>query len=172
MSRFTYSLIDEAGVRGTVPIFVDHATTLTQANLAAQAVVIGTMLDAITGAKIERVQVNFDVALDGGWKASAVSGIDMEQGLLLAWNIGTGPYQDNIAIPCLRDTLIVDGRPVLTAAGAIDNFRQAVESQTGLTGTEIKTKLLDTLGSMVSAAVTFRGKRKQRKAVSQIKNPA
>lgn len=172
MSLFSYSLIDEAGVRGTVPIFVDHATSLTQANLAAQAVVIGSMIDAITGAKIERVKVSFDVALDGGWKASAVSGIDMEQGLLMSWNIGTGPYQDAIAIGALRDTLIVDGRPVLTAAGAIDNFRQAVESQTGLTGIEIKTKLLDTLGTLVSAAVSFRNKRKQRKAVSKISNPA
>ena len=172
MSIFTYSLIDEAGVRGTVPVFVNHATSLTVAQLAIQAVAIGTLIDAITGAVIEDVTMSMHVIPDAGWKDTAVSAVDMEQCLLLSFQIGTSAYSDAYVIPALRDTLIEAGRPVLTAAGAIDDFRQAVTAGTGLTDLTIETKMLSDLTELVSAAVTFRTKRKNRKAVSKIVNPA
>jgi len=172
MSVFTYSLIDEAGVRGSVPVFVDHATTLTVAQLAIQAVAIGNLIDAITGAVIEDVAMTLHVVPDAGWKSTAIANVDMEQCLLLSFQIGSTFYSDSYVIPALRDTLIVDGRPVLTATEAIDDFRQAVTAGTGLTDLTIETKLLDSLTDLVSAAVTFRSKRKNRKAVSKIVNPA
>lgn len=168
MSILSYGLKDDAGVRGSATFFLDHATSLTVADLAVQAIAIGGMVDAITGAEIETVTLSLLITPDAGWKAAPVSGIDMEQNLLLNFQIGTTSYSDAVNVPALRDTLIVDGRPVLTAAGPIDDLRQAIEAGTGLTGVTIKTKLLDALTALQSAAVTFRSKRKSRKAVSKV----
>jgi hypothetical protein len=168
MSVLSFGLKDTAGVRGSSTFFLDHATSLTAAQLATQAVVIGGMVDAITAAEIETVSLTLNIVPDAGWKAAPVADADMEQNLLLSFTIGDGPYSDAINVPGLRDTLIVDGRPVLTASGAIDDLRQAIESGTGLTGVTIETKLLDALTALVSAAVTFRSKRKSRKAVSKV----
>lgn len=171
MSVLSFGLKDAAGVRGSATFFLDHATSLTAADLATQAIVIGGMVDAISAAEIETVSLTLNIVPDAGWKATPVANVDMEQNLLLSFQIGSGPYSDAVNVPALRDTLIVDGRPVLTAAGAIDNLRQAVEAGTGLTGVTIETKLLDALTALVSAAVTFRSKRKARKAVSKVVIP-
>jgi hypothetical protein len=168
MSILSFGLKDDAGVRGTATLFLDHATSLTVAQLAVQAIAIGSMIDAITAAEIETVSLTLLITPDAGWKASPVADVDMEQNLLLSFQIGATPYSDAVNVPALRDTLIVDGRPVLTASGAIDDLRQAVSAGTGLTGVTIETKLLDAMTDLQSAAVTFRSKRKGRKAVSKV----
>jgi len=164
---FSYSLQDAAGVKGTTDIYVAYdAATETVSALLGAAAAYGGLLDAVTAAKITEFNIKINALPDPSWKSAAIANVDMEQTLLENFSIEDSQYVQAIDIPCLRDTLIVNGRPVI-ASGAIAALNAAITSTVG-TGVAAQSKFLLNLVALVDAAVTFRKRKRGRKAVSQV----
>lgn len=166
---FSYSLEDAAGVTASAYVFVAYdAITETVAALLGAASDLGGLIDAVTGMKITDFNVNINGLPDPAWKAAAIANIDAEQTLLLNLSIVDTVYTQEFDLPGLRDTLIVNGRPVLTDGAAIDNLVEALTGETGLGTVSVNSKFLLDLTGLVSAAVTFRKHKKKRKSVSYV----
>lgn len=167
-SIFTYSLEDIAGVKGSHQIFVSYDAALeTVSAVLAAAAVYGGLLDAVTGAQITGFDVKVNALPDPSWKSAPIANIDMEQTLLETFDVYDTTLGYGIDVPALRDTLIVAGRPVI-ASGAIAALNAALVAPFAAGYSAQNPFLLD-LTALRDAAVTFRSKRKGRKAVSKVR---
>lgn len=167
---FSYSLKDAAGVKGSTDVYVAYdAATETIAALLGAAAAYGGLLDAVTAAKITGFSLHIPALPDPTWKGAAIANVDMEQTLLENMDILDSIYAQSIDIPCLRDTLIVGGRPVLTAGGPIALLNAALIAP-GVIGTGVaaQSKFLENLTALRDAQVTFRKRKSGRRAVSKI----
>jgi hypothetical protein len=163
---FSYTVRAEGNVKSTVDIYMAYdAATETVASLLGAAAAFGGLIDAITGGVIEKFNILIPALPDPSWKDTVVADINSEKSLLLNFAVTDSIYPEPIVIPAVLGTLIdSDGKPILTAAGAIDNFAQLVHTGSGAIYPNNKF-LVDLLG-LRDASVSFR-KRKGSKAKSK-----
>ena len=123
---FTYQ--DDDGVKASAPIYVSYNGAVeTVDGLIGVWLALGGLLDLVSGAKIISGSISIPLAADAGWKATPIEGQSVSDVLELKFSNDDTIYTDTIVVPAVRDTLIVDGRPDLTASGAIDDLATELE---------------------------------------------
>lgn len=162
---FTYQ--DDDGVKASAPVYVSYNGALeTVDGLIGVWVALGALLDLVSGAVILSGAISIPLsgaAANVGWKQAPLVGHSVSDTLNLVFSNDDTIYGDTVVIPAVRDTLISDGRPVLTAAGAIDNLAQE------LAGNFTNGFYVNDGGSDLIALVkAFQGVRKHRRQLSAV----
>jgi len=122
---------------------------------------LGALLDAVTGAAIRKGSVNIPLSPDVAWKTTPIAGHSVSDTLNLRFGNAATIYKDTYVIPALRDTLVADGGPILTAAGAIDDVAQKI--LTGFTNANYVNESGDGLNVFDAG---FQGVRKHRQQLT------
>jgi hypothetical protein len=153
---FSYSIKDENGDPATTDLFVSYdAATETVAALLGAAAAYGGLIDAVTGGKITEFNVKINALPDPAWKAAAIADSDIQKSLLTNFNVTDTKYPQEVLIPALKGTLVgTDGKPILTAGGAIKALTDGLVAPSG--GVSVQNKFLLDLTSLRDAAVSFR----------------
>lgn len=130
----SFSIEDRDGDNSTVIIFLDSTFTLAQ--YAGFVTNFAPLLDAVTQGKIVSATLNMDMTLPGGLKASATSTAENQVGGL--WTMATpARYKHGIRVPALVDSLFVGKNVNYSAAGAAQNFTNAITGGVDVSGTQI-----------------------------------
>lgn len=156
----SYTMQDNDRVKASAPFYVSYDGALeTVDGLIGVWLALGTLIDAVTGARIINGSITIPLAADAGWKATPISGQSVSDTLNLSFSNDDTIYRDTFAIPAVRDTLInAQGQPILTAAGAIDNLADE------LAGSFTNGYYVNPTGSDLIALVeAFQGVRKHRR---------
>lgn len=158
-SVFSYTLLDNDGVKASAPFYVSYNGAVETVDaLVATWLSLGALIDAVTGAEIISGSISIPLAKDAGWKATPITGQSVSDTLNLSFSNDDTIYTDTFIVPAVRDTLIVDGRPVVTSGSAIDNLADA------LAASFTNGFYVNSGGSDLIALLTaFQGVRKHRK---------
>lgn len=158
-SVFSYTLLDNDGVKASAPFYVSYNGAVETVDaLVATWLSLGALIDAVTGAEIISGSISIPLAKDASWKATPITGQSVSDTLNLSFSNDDTIYTDTFIVPAVRDTLIVDGRPVVTSGGAIGNLAGA------LAASFTNGFYVNSGGSDLIALLTaFQGVRKHRK---------
>lgn len=116
----SYTIRDDDGVRSSAPFYVSYNGAIeTVDGLIGVWLQIGGLIDAITGGVVESGHIQIPLAADVSWKDTPLAGHSVSDTLNLAFSNDDTIYRDTFIVPALRDSLVIDGRPDLTPAGAI-----------------------------------------------------
>lgn len=164
----SYTIRDNDGVRASAPFYVSYNGTIeTVDGLIGVWLQIGGLIDLVSGGVIESGHVMIPLAADATWKDTPLDGHSVSDTLNLAFSNDDTIYRDTFVVPALRDSLVVDGRPDLTPAGAIMDLADE------LAGSFTNGFYVNTTGSDLIALIeAFQGVRKHRrnlKAVSTVR---
>jgi hypothetical protein len=130
----SFSIEDRDGDNNTVVVFVDNTFTLAQYQGFVTA--FAPLLDGVTNGKVVSATLNMEMTLPGGLKASATSGAENQVGGL--WTLATpARYKHGIRVPALVDSLFVGKNVNYSAAGAAQNFTNALTGGVDVSGTQI-----------------------------------
>lgn len=159
---FSYTIADENGDTATSDLYVAYdAATETVASLLGAAAAFGGLIDAVTAGKIVEFNVKINALPDPAWKAAAIADSDIQKTLLENFVAADTKYPQDFTVPALRGTLVgTDGKPILTAGGAIALLNAAIVVGSGAVFPNNKF-LLD-LTALRDAAVTFRKRKGSR----------
>lgn len=159
-AQFSFSLIDFAGVRGSmfVDANIDSATTVD--NLAIQANGLAALVDSVTGAKILETRVTL-ITTPVGLKANPVVGADLEKTLLINFNSTGTRYAYGVDIPGVNPAKLTGDRPDPTQADIAALIA-------ALIGGNYTNAALQALGVARDLAVTFRKRRRALERVSMV----
>jgi hypothetical protein len=155
---------DDDGVKASTPVYVSYDGALETVDaLIGVWLALGALMDAVTGAQIINGSITIPLAADAGWKAAPIVGQSVSDTLNLSFSNDDTIYLDTVVVPAVRDTLIVDGRPVLTAAGAIDNLADEIA------GSFTNGFYVNAAGGDLIALIkAFQGVRKHRRQLSAV----
>ena len=165
---FTYTILDANGVKASAPFYFIAASAATQAEIAADWVTLGTLIDAVSGGVIIGGGVKRAFLPDAGWKTSPVAGSDVSDVLNLNYSNVTDIYKFGLIVPMLREALVADGRPII-ASGAIktlSDYLLAGETTPALVFTNTGG---NDLAALVDAFQSDRKHRRQLKAASTVR---
>jgi hypothetical protein len=159
---FSYTIRDNDGVKASAPFYVSYDGAVeTFDGLIGEWLVLGALLDAVTGGVIEGGQILVPLDADGAWKTTPLTGHSVSDTL----NLNLGNDEDIRAfgevVPALRDTLVSGGRPIVTAGDAIQLLVAALIG--GFTNGNFSTSWGAGLSSWIDA---FQGVRKHRKQLT------
>lgn len=156
---FSFTTLDGNGVKAQAPFYASYNGALETVDaLVGEWLALGALYDAVSGGVILKGSITIPVAPDGGWKSSPVAGSDNSDVLGLTLNNVDDLNAYLATVNMLRTALISGGKPVLTAAGAIDDLVQALIG--GFTNGEFVNKAGSHLSTLRSA---FQADRKHRK---------
>lgn len=156
----SFTIQDDNGVKASAPFYASYDGAVeTVDGLIGEWLVLGALLDAVTGGRIINGSITIPLAADAGWKAAPINGDGVEQTLGLSFSNDDTIYDDTFTIPALRETLVdSQGKPITTAAGAIDNLADA------LAGSWTNGYFVNSAGSDLIALVkAFQATRKHRR---------
>jgi len=169
-TKFSYTIQDNDGVKATALVYVSYNGAVgTVDALIGTWLSLGGLIDAVTGGEILSGSITIPLAPDAAWKDTPLTGQSVSDVLTMNFSNDDTIYQDGVTIPALRDTLVVDGRPVLTPAGAIDTLADAIAGSftNGYYVNENGSDLI----ALISAFQAVRKHRKQLKARSTVVVP-
>jgi hypothetical protein len=99
--------------------------------------------------------VKINALPDPAWKSTVAADIDNQKTLLLNFNVTDTKYPQEVAVPAVKGSLIgVDGKPILTAGGAIKALVDGLAAPSG--GVSVQNKFLLDITTLRDAGVTFR----------------
>jgi hypothetical protein len=158
----SFTIRDNDGVKASAPFYVSYDGAVeTVDGLVGEWLVLGGLVDAVTGGVIEGGQITVPLSPDGSWKTTPLAGHSVSDTL----NVNLGNEEDirlfGEVVPAVRDSLIVGGRPVVTVSGAISNLVVALISS--FTNGHFVTSWGADLSTWVDA---FQGVRKHRKQLN------
>lgn len=117
----SYTVRDNDNVKASTPIYVSYNGALETVDaLIGVWLAVGGLIDAVTGGVIEDGHIKIPLSADASWKTTPLAGHSVSDTLGLAFSNDDTIYRDTIIVPAVRDSLIVAGRPVTTAGGAIE----------------------------------------------------
>lgn len=116
------SLSDYRGRNASVIVRVPDSETVDEAVAYAQAMV--QELDAITGARVESVDIIVPVTVTG-IKTGAVADVANENGANFNYSLQSSPYSETIRIPAILPALLA-GDSVNTANADVNAFNVAI----------------------------------------------
>jgi hypothetical protein len=158
----SFTIQDDDGVKASTPIYISYDGAVeTVDGLIGVWLAMGELLDAVTGGVIVSGAVTIPLAKDAAWKSSPIAGQSVSDTLNLSFSNDDTIYLDTVVVPAVRDTLIVDGRPVLTPGGAIDDLASE------LAGSFTNGYYVNPAGSDLIALIkAFQGVRKHRRQLA------
>lgn len=156
--RFGATIVDELGTEASTNAYVLADTSQTAAQIATAAQAWASALDGVTAGQITGVRASIPVPLPGGIKATPDAGSRVEQTAVVNLRAGTTPRRWGIAIPGVKDALIVAGK--LNLADVLVTTLTGLLQGATLAGTYI-TPYGNALGAIVDAVLSFRKRRKQ-----------
>lgn len=163
----SYTIQDNDGVKASAPFYrgIADPGEMDLEAISAEWTAFGTKLDAVTGGQIIGGHILVPLMPDGGWKASPLTGQSVSDTLNMNFSVAENQYLWGLIVPALRDTLVVDGRPVI-ATGAIATLITALT--TGITGELSTNNVGFDLVALVNAFQGVRKHRRQLKANSNV----
>lgn len=167
-SIYSYTILDDNGVKATAPFYYIAAagSTLTQQN--AEWVALGALLDAVTGGVIIGGHVSTPLPPDAGWKDTPVAGSDVSDVLNLNYANLSNLYKFGLIVPMLRTALISGGRPII-ASGAIKDLSDHILAGTVTPALAYTNTGGNDLSALVDAFQSDRKHRRQLKANSTVR---
>jgi len=127
-TKLSYTIQDEDGVRANMIVFASYDGAVeTVDGLIGEWLALGALVDNVTGGQIISGHVLIPLKADDTWKDAPIAGDKVYDSLGLVMKNEDTIYTDTITVPALRETLVTDGRPVLTEGGAIDLLSDAIE---------------------------------------------
>lgn len=158
-TKLSYTIQDNDGVKASTLIYVSYNGALETVDaLLGVWLEIGGLLDDVTGGEIIDGSITIPLAADASWKTAPIAGQSVSDVLELKYSNDDTIYTDTVVVPALRDTLVVDGRPVLTSGGAIDLLSDE------LVGSFTNGFYVNSAGSDLIALIeAFQGVRKHRR---------
>lgn len=170
---YSYTIKDFNGLEATHLIYVAFdAATETVGALVGNIAAYGGGLDAVTAGKIVDCRIIIDVAPDPSWKATPITGIPIEETLLMNFNQANSKYAQSYDIPAVRDTMFDSaGRPIITSGALQALITQITNQTTGIGGSSTvfaQSKFSNALQSLRDALKSFRKHRRRRNAKSTV----
>lgn len=156
----SYTIQDDNGVKASALFYASYNGALETVDaLVGEWLVLGGLLDAVTGGRILEGHIKIPLAADASWKTTPINGDGVEQTLGLTFSNDDTIYGDTFNVPALRETLVdSQGKPIVTAAGAIDALADAVA------GSFTNGFFVNSAGSDLIALISaFQATRKQRR---------
>jgi len=158
-TKLSFTVRDNDGVKASMLAYVSYNGAVeTVDGLIGVWLALGALVDLVTGGVIEDGQITIPLEADASWKTTPITGQSVSDVLELKFSNDDTIYTDAVVVPALRDTLVSDGRPILTSGGAIDNLADA------LAGSFTNGYYVNDAGSDLIALVeAFQGVRKHRR---------
>jgi hypothetical protein len=161
-TELSFQIEDDDGVKGQSLVYASYNGAIETVDaLIGEWLALGALLDAVTGGRINKGSITIPVdgyKTNGGWKQSPLTGQSASDVLELVFSNDDTVWTDTVIVPALRDTLVADGKPILTAAGAIDALQSA------LAGSFTNGYFVNRTGSdLIELVKAFQGVRKHRK---------
>jgi len=152
------SLHDAIGVPSTTNLYLKIPDTVTVANLATFVQDYSAVLDPITGAQIDRMDIKINLPFSGA-KSAPVAGSEVEKTGLFNFEQAGSFYKFGIDIPAIAAS-------VLTSGGLIDLTNTDIQAWITFLGTvtagiTVVSKFLNALVALLDALISFRKHRKQ-----------
>jgi hypothetical protein len=147
----SFSLLDDAGNTANVHVYV--ASTYTLAQLQTFVEQIAPDLDAITGSKINTVQVTKALTLPAGLKAAATANSRNPWGANMAYDAANTDYRHTIRIPAILPSLLA-GDKVDDTEAAIITFNTQVTTGDGVVSPT--DRYANDLSAFLEGIATFR----------------
>lgn len=164
---FSYQLRDSSGITANTDIFCNVADATTITNLRAYWIALGTLLDAVTDAKITRGRLTLGQSADPGFKANPASPSVVDLAGVLQFNVASSLRTWPIVIPALGTSQQSAGRVNLNATALHALINQALQG-TGSAGTYIPSNPQGQVFTSIQNG--FRGERSHRKQYSSKTN--
>lgn len=159
--QVSFSLIDFAGVRGSLLIDAAVDDTDTVAALITRFNALAPLVDAVTGARIVEQRFTLAPNLPNGLKAAAVAGADLEKTLLINFNATGNRYAYGVDIPGVNPAKLNGDRPDPTQADVAALIA-------ALIGGNYTNAALQGLAVARDIAVSFRKRRRELARVSMV----
>lgn len=118
VTMLSYSMIDDAGKRDTVRVFLPANTSLADCQTFSDT--FAADLDAVTGAVIESAAVSLALTLPGGLKVTAVADSFKQVGANWGCGAANTNYRHTVRVPAINPSLLVDGQVDVAAQDIID----------------------------------------------------
>lgn len=165
--QFSATLTDELGTKASTvsDVFGDDAQTVVQ--IGASAAAWAAALDAASSAQITRLEACVILPLTG-LKAAPIAGSRVEQTAVINLKAGTTGRKWGIAIPSVRDALIVANKLDLGNA-AVTTFVALLQG--AALGGLYTTPYGNALGTVVDAILSFRKRTALRRSSMEGANP-
>lgn len=158
----SFTFQDNDGVKSSSPFYASYNGAVETVDaLIGVWLALGGLIDAVSGARILNGSITIPLARDASWKTAPLTGHSVSDVLNLVFSNDDTIYTDTFVVPAVRDTLIVDGKPILTDGGAIDALADA------LAGSFTNGYYVNSSGSDLIALVkAFQGVRKHRRQLT------
>jgi len=158
----SYTIRDNDGVKASTPMLAQYNGALETVDaMIGTWLAQGALIDAVSGGVIEGGSILIPLSPDASWKDTPVTGQSVSDTLNLNFANASTRFLWSLVVPALLDSLVVGGRPVVTAGGAIDDLIQAMLA--GFTNGSFINEGGDDLSAIVDA---FQGVRKHRKQLT------
>lgn len=159
-AQFSFTMVDELGVKASLPIPVIFDDTKTVAEIVAASGAYGDLVDAASGAQIDEVRiVVFTDPTTHGWKDAPVAGSRVEQTGLFNFKPTGVAHRFGIDLPAILDTLLTAGRITL-GSGAAQDFIDGILAGVSADGVQSTNPARQVLATFTDALLTFRKHRR------------
>jgi hypothetical protein len=166
---YSFTLVDDAGVKATHKIYVSYdGATETINAIIGNILAYGATLDAVTDCRIEEVRITIPIDPDPSWKAAAIVPSDVERGGLFDFTQENSKYLEPVQVPGYKRSLSPKERIDLTAAAYLAWAAPLLNHVTGIGGSSevfANSKFSNELDVLRHAAITFR---KHRRGLSKV----
>jgi hypothetical protein len=162
-SLVSLHIVDELGVKSTMPIWLVGADTQTLAQLVTAAQNIATDTDAIIGGQVFKITGAVSVPLPSGIKSTPAANSRVEQTGLFNFSQSGSPYKYGVDVPSIKDSVLAGGR-INLADTAVTTWVGLLTAAIGAFTPE--STALRAIVGLVDALLTFRKHRKQLDRVS------
>jgi hypothetical protein len=161
-ARLSFSWIDHIGVPGSTELFATVDSTGTVATMITDFQ--GFIDDIVALSDDGLVQASIALLADVSGLGTPAADSESEQGLLLNFSQTGSRYKFGVWVPGLKDTLVVDGK-IVVSGGAVAAFDSLMSAGSGII-TSVSKYLLPIAG-MVDAAQSFRKLRRRSAKVTK-----
>lgn len=146
-------LTDYLGVSATHNLFLQGNDEDTFADQYGEIQQYIALLDKVTGAKVNKASISYDITLPNGLKANPAQGDEIEMNMLANFDLEGSPYAYGVNVPAVASALVVNGKINLANAD-FAAWRLWIVSVHAYVNAV--SKFLLTIGGLLDVLISFR----------------
>ncbi len=157
-ANFSYSVLDEWGIKATCILYVHYDPATTVANIVSEYQSTSLLLDAIIGGQLLPGSCKIEINPDGGVKGAPAAGSRVEQTAVFDFSNTVSPARWGNAVPSFLSSKVVSGK---IDDSDTDVVAWTTNLTTAVTTGHYSNNSFQQLLAVTDAFLSFRKRRKQ-----------